>query len=574
MSAARLASIGLCLGLCVGSLPGRGQAADPDARERAVLRDFNAAAALQNAGLYDRAGEKWTAFISQYPGDSPPGPRLLLSRHVPASRQEIRRGDRHFPDAFRPSIPPFPTAKGSSTAWAWHATRRRWSRKNARISSRPPRPSPRPLPSIRTASTPPPHSIIKANRCSRRAIPAPRWKPTRSSSPAFPPARWRPRPATPWERRSRRRAAIPRRSRPSASSSTAGAGQPRVGHGSAAAAGAIALEAEEIRRGGAALCRGCGRGRFPQRRPGPAPSRPVPTPGRASRPRRPCVLADLAKRFPHSPYQSEARLAAGKCYFSAGKFNEAQQILEPLAKTPAAGVGRSGLLAGAGSAQISQAAGRLDRGRKRRSRRARRAIPRPTWNWPARMPCLSFPAAARKPWPPTKNSPRSTPNTPWPAQSLYMAASAAFDDKDYAAARRHAEALLANSRFADNRLAARRAVHRRREPPGGGRRCGQGRAVLPPGRRPLFQDQLLGPGELQTGGNRRAAEEIRRGGRALQAMPGRSAAGRFRRAGQVWAGRRFFRQGGLQRGQHGDWPTPCRQARSPPLRRGPDTSAA
>ena len=36
------------------------------------------------------------------------------------------------------------------------------------------------------------------------------------------------------------------------------------------------------------------------------------------------VLAELAKKFPDSPYKSEAQLAAGKCFFSAGKFTEAQ----------------------------------------------------------------------------------------------------------------------------------------------------------------------------------------------------------------------------------------------------------
>ena len=71
MSVGRLVStIGFCLVFSLALLPGRGRAADDDARERAVLRDFNAAAALQNAGLYDRAGEKWTAFISQNPGDT------------------------------------------------------------------------------------------------------------------------------------------------------------------------------------------------------------------------------------------------------------------------------------------------------------------------------------------------------------------------------------------------------------------------------------------------------------------------------------------------------------------------
>ena len=90
---------------------GRGRAADQDARERAVLRDFNAAAALQNSGLYDRAGEKWTAFISQYPGDSRLD-RAYTILACPASHQEIRRGDRHFPDALS-KYPAFPNGEGA-----------------------------------------------------------------------------------------------------------------------------------------------------------------------------------------------------------------------------------------------------------------------------------------------------------------------------------------------------------------------------------------------------------------------------------------------------------------------------
>jgi TolA-binding protein len=43
-----------------------------DAKGQAAVRDFNAAAALQNSGLYDRALEKWTAYLKAYPAD----PRL------------------------------------------------------------------------------------------------------------------------------------------------------------------------------------------------------------------------------------------------------------------------------------------------------------------------------------------------------------------------------------------------------------------------------------------------------------------------------------------------------------------
>ena len=83
-----------------------------DARERAVLRDFNAAAALQNAGLYDRAGEKWTAFISQNPGDTRLDRAYYYLGICPASHQEVRRGDR-IPSRRLPSkYPAFPNGEG------------------------------------------------------------------------------------------------------------------------------------------------------------------------------------------------------------------------------------------------------------------------------------------------------------------------------------------------------------------------------------------------------------------------------------------------------------------------------
>jgi len=44
-------------------------AQDDIAKKNAAVRDFNAAAALQNAGLYDRAAAKWADFIKKYPND-------------------------------------------------------------------------------------------------------------------------------------------------------------------------------------------------------------------------------------------------------------------------------------------------------------------------------------------------------------------------------------------------------------------------------------------------------------------------------------------------------------------------
>lgn len=50
------------------SLPGLLRAQD-EQKNQAAARDFNAAAALQNTGLYDRSAAKWTAFLKKYPDD-------------------------------------------------------------------------------------------------------------------------------------------------------------------------------------------------------------------------------------------------------------------------------------------------------------------------------------------------------------------------------------------------------------------------------------------------------------------------------------------------------------------------
>jgi len=56
-----------CGALCVSAPPAEAQ--DDLAKKNAAVRDFNVAAELQNAGLYDRAAEKWADFIKTYPDD-------------------------------------------------------------------------------------------------------------------------------------------------------------------------------------------------------------------------------------------------------------------------------------------------------------------------------------------------------------------------------------------------------------------------------------------------------------------------------------------------------------------------
>ncbi len=163
------------------------------------------------------------------------------------------------------------------------------------------------------------------------------------------------------------------------------------------------------------------------------------------------LLADLAKKFPNSRYKAEAQLAAGKCWFSAGKFSEAQGILEPLAKTSAresaeAALWLSRALLKSAKPQdaLTVAEGALktnpagDTAALLELARADALVELSGRRNEALAVYEKFAA--------------QHPEHPLAAQSLYMAASMAFDAKDYAAARRHAAALLANARWAGNPL--------------------------------------------------------------------------------------------------------------------------
>jgi TolA-binding protein len=158
------------------------------------------------------------------------------------------------------------------------------------------------------------------------------------------------------------------------------------------------------------------------------------------------LLAELPKKFPNSAYKPAAQLAAGKGYFAAGKLGDAQQILDPLAK--------------ANDRQSAEAACWLARAlvKTGRPQEALAAVEHALGGGPsaetasylelARAEALwEIPDRRKEAGVFFEKFASTHPDHPSAAQSLFLAASAALENKDYAAARRSAETLLGDPRL-------------------------------------------------------------------------------------------------------------------------------
>jgi TolA-binding protein len=169
------------------------------------------------------------------------------------------------------------------------------------------------------------------------------------------------------------------------------------------------------------------------------------------------LLEAWLKKFPNSPYKSEAQLAAGKCCFSIGKLNEAQQIFEPLAKARSResaeaaywfartllklGKPQEALVA----VEAALAAGHPPSG----SAAAETAV----YLELARADALAdLPNRRKEAAAAYEKFVAQHADHLLTAQALYLAASIALEEKDYAAARKQAEAFVGNSRLAGHPL--------------------------------------------------------------------------------------------------------------------------
>lgn len=163
------------------------------------------------------------------------------------------------------------------------------------------------------------------------------------------------------------------------------------------------------------------------------------------------LLATLPQKFPKSQYKSAAQLAAGKCAYLADKLDQAQQALAPLAggNGPEAAeaaywLGRTLLK----QAKASEALAALDSATKKHT-----DGPFVPYLQLARIDAMYDLPDRRKDTPPLYEAfVKSHPDHLLAPQALYMAALSALGQQNYTAARTHAEAFLANAKYADHEL--------------------------------------------------------------------------------------------------------------------------
>lgn len=163
------------------------------------------------------------------------------------------------------------------------------------------------------------------------------------------------------------------------------------------------------------------------------------------------LFSDLLKRFPNSQYKAAAQLAMGKCCFLTDKLDDAQKAFLPLV--------------GANLDESAEAAYWLGRTllKMKKPQDALKVLEDAVGKFTtgefvphlqlARADALyDLPERRKETVPLYENFAKQHPDHPLAAQAVYMAALAALGEEDYAAACRHAAAFLANAKFADHEL--------------------------------------------------------------------------------------------------------------------------
>ncbi len=331
MPSRRPAIFGLCLGILLASVVASRAPAADEAQEHAALRDYNAAAALQNSGLYDRAGEKWLAFVRQYPGDA----------HLDRAYYYLgicRLHGKKYAEAIRT----FQTLLGKYPAFS-HAESAQYNlgiaRYQAALESKKAEDFKAAAAELAALAGKYPQgqhtaaalyyegeSLLSAADA-RGGMEA--YKKLLGS---FPGSTWAPDAyyalGTAQQDAGQDSDAIASFRQFLASPAAAGgdlAAEVRLRLGLSLVKRKEFVEAEPLFAAAAATANFAG-GDLALLRQGQCRLQ-MGHPAAAAE-----VLADLARRFPNSPYKPEADLAAGRCYFTSGKLAEARKLLEPLAK--------------------------------------------------------------------------------------------------------------------------------------------------------------------------------------------------------------------------------------------------
>ena len=451
MPSCRPRTFGLCLGIALATLVAiRAPAAD-DAQEHAALRDYNAAAALQNAGLYDRAAEKWVALIRQYPGDAHLDRAHyylgICHLHGKKYAEAIR--------AFQTLMEKYPTFSNAESAQYNLGI----ARYQAAVESKKPEDFRLAAEALAALAGKYPQgqttasalyyqgeSLLSASDA-KGAMEA--YKKLLGS---FPKSTWAPEACY----------ALGTAQQEAGLDGDAVASFRKFLAGPTAAGGDLAAEvrlrlglsllkqkkfaeAEPLLAAAAATADFAGADlallrqgqcRLQLGRPAEAAE----------------VLADLLRRFPNSPYKAEAALAAGRCYFTTGKLAEAQKLLEPLARAQ----GREAVEAVYWLAQTLLKLSKPQEALAAAEAGLKMGAP---GDAAAQLELIradalyELPGRRAEAVPLYEKFASQHADHPLTAQALYMAASAAFSEKDYATARRDAELFLGNARLAHHELA-------------------------------------------------------------------------------------------------------------------------
>jgi TolA-binding protein len=438
------------LGIALASVTANRAPAADDAQERAALRDYNAAAALQNSGLYDRAAEKWMAFVRQYTSDA----------HL--DRAYYYLGICHLHGKkYAEATQAFQTLLGKYPAFA-NAESAQYNlgiaRYQAAVESKKAEDFKAAAAELAALAGKYPQGqhmaaalYYQGEALLSAADAQGAMEAYKKLLGSFPASTWAPEACyalgTAQQEAGQDSEAIASFQKFLASPTAAGgdlATEVRLRLGLSLVKQKKFVEAEPLLAAAAATANFAsadlallrqGQCRLQMGNPAGAAE----------------VLADLPRRFPNSPYKSEAELAAGRCCFTSGKLAEAQKLLEPLAKA-------QGREAAEAVYWLAQTLLKLSKPQEALAAAESGLKLGPPGDAAAHLELIradalyDLPGRRKEALPLYEKFAAQHADHPLTAQALYMAASAAFSDKDYAAARRDAESFLGNARLANHEL--------------------------------------------------------------------------------------------------------------------------
>ncbi len=163
------------------------------------------------------------------------------------------------------------------------------------------------------------------------------------------------------------------------------------------------------------------------------------------------ILSELPKKFPKSPYVAAARLTAGRCFYTVEDYNAAQAALQPVAASDDPAAAEAAYWLGRSQLKLKDPAKALQT-LEAATNRFKEGEFAPYLRF-ARIDAL-YEIEDRRPETQALYASfiKDFPNHPLTAQALYMAALTALGAQEYAPASSTAEQFLGNAAFAQHEL--------------------------------------------------------------------------------------------------------------------------